>query len=96
MWIDAGFEPDAFWLQSPATFQLAMQGVRKRMKRDHDAAMSLAWHSAAFGAQAQAGKLKRLDHYTGRQQRQTPQQMLAVMRDLQSRGAKMKITKVAR
>lgn len=95
MWVDAGFSPDAFWHQSPATFQLAMEGVRKRLEREAEADVRLAWQVAAMSAAAQAGKLKPLRHYLAKQPgQQTPAQMLAALREFQARGARMKIERV--
>jgi hypothetical protein len=95
MWAQAGFEPDAFWAQTPRHFQLAMRGVRKRLEIDSETRTQQAWETGAFGAAAQAGKLKALSHYLRKPgRRQTPQEMLAVMRSFQSKGAKMSIKRI--
>lgn len=97
MWVEAGFDPDNFWHQTPDTFGLAMKGVRRRMERESDAQVALAWQTGAFAAAAQAGKLKPLRHYIRKPGPvQKPSEMLSILREFQARGAGMKITKIAR
>ena len=97
MWVEAGFEPDAFWHQTPATFSLAMQGVRKRLERQADDQIALAWQTGVFAATAQAGKLKPLRHYLRKPaQKQSSSEMLSILREFQARGAGMKITPLKR
>jgi hypothetical protein len=97
MWVEAGFDPDNFWHQTPDTFGLTMKGVRKRMERESDAQITLAWQTGAFAASAQAGKLKPLRSYIRKPGPvQKPSEMLAHLREFQARGAGMKITKIAR
>lgn len=98
MWVDAGFEPDTFWHQSPQSFQLAMQGVRKRAEREVESHTALAWQTAAMVATARNGKLKPLKHYLGKrgQRQQTPQEMLAVFEGFKAAGANMKIRRIER
>lgn len=87
MWVDAGFEPDTFWQQSPQTFQLVMRGVRKRMERQAEDDLRTAWHTAAFTAASQSkGGLKDLRYYLPRKpQKQSPENMLAMLRTLTKR-----------
>lgn len=96
MWIQAGFAPDAFWHQTPLHLQLAMQGVRKRLVAENEAETRVAWTTAAFSGAAQAGKLKPLRNYLRKARRQTPQEMLAVLKSFQAGGAKMKIERFDR
>jgi hypothetical protein len=97
MWVEAGFDPDAFWHQTPHTFGLAMNGVRKRLEREAEERVALAWQTGVFAATAQAGKLKPLKHYLRKQgQKQSAQEMLAIMRMFQASGAKMRITELKR
>lgn len=97
MWIEAGFDPDQFWHQTPDTFTLAMKAVRKRMERDADDRVAMAWQTGVFAATAQAGKLKPLKHYLRKpSEKQSPSDMLAVMRSFQARGSSMKITPLKR
>lgn len=96
MWVDAGFEPDTFWHQSPRSFQLAMEGVRRRAERDAEAGIVMAWQTAAFVGAAQGGKLKPLKHYLGKRgaKRQAPAEMLAIFHGFKAAGANMKIRRV--
>jgi hypothetical protein len=97
MWAQAGFDPDAFWHQTPDTFSLAMAGVRKRLEREADDQIALAWQTGVFAATAQAGKLKPLKHYLRKPGRkQSGEEMVAIMRQFQARGAAMKITPLKR
>jgi hypothetical protein len=97
MWVEAGFDPDAFWHQTPDTFTLAMKGVRKRLEREADDRVALAWQTGVFAATAQAGKLKPLKHYLRRPgQKQSASEMLAIMRTFQAGGAAMRITEIKR
>jgi len=86
MWAQAGFDLDAFWHQTPDTFSLAMKGVRKRLEREAQGQIVLAWHTGAFSSAAQAGKLKPLREYVDLPRpKQTPEQMLAVLREFKRR-----------
>lgn len=96
MWVRAGFPPDSFWIQTPRGFQLAMKGVRQRLKTEAEARTEQAWHTGAFGAAAQAGKLKPLRKYLRKSGQQTPAEMLAVLRSFQAKGAKMTIERIKR
>lgn len=97
MWIDAGFDPDAFWHQTPRTFQLVMQGVRKRGERAAEDAVRQAWDVAAMTSAAQVGKLKPLRHYLSKAVRkpQGPGEMLAMIKAIGA-GTDMKITRIKR
>lgn len=73
-----------------------MAGAARAAERSHEANLSLAWHSAAFGGAVQVGKLKKLSHYlgSGDARQQTPEQMLNSLRALQDMGAPMDIRQV--
>jgi hypothetical protein len=87
MWIHAGFGPEVFWAQTPRHFQLAMQGVRKRLEGEHDERLEHAWQTGAFSGAASAGKLKPLKHYQRRAPRKMSNtEMLANMRILADRA----------
>jgi hypothetical protein len=75
-----------------------MQAVRKRRQAQQNAAIRQAWETAAFTAMTQSRSgLKPLRHYLSTAPRsQTPEDMLAVMREFQARGAKMTFTRVKR
>ncbi len=97
MWVQAGFSPDDFWHQTPAVFQMAMKGVRKRLEQQNHAATKQAWETGAFSAAGAAGKLKPLAPYTKSPRRpQTPKAMLAALMAYQAAGAKMNIRKLER
>lgn len=61
-----------------------------------DREIAVAWHQAAMGAAASAGKLKALKHYLPKQPKraQTPAEMLEVFRAIQARGVPMNIQQV--
>lgn len=73
-----------------------MSGVRKRLEREFDERITLAWQAAALSGAAQAGKLKPLAHYLSKQtaNKQSPAEMVAVLRQFQKRGSDMKIERV--
>jgi hypothetical protein len=86
MWCEAGFQPDSFWQQSPATFQACMDGARKRLISEGEASLSQSWHTGAFTAAAQAGKLKPLARYIKKPPRKMDvREMLANMKLIASR-----------
>jgi hypothetical protein len=45
---DAGFEPGLFWALTPREIAANLEGVRRRLMREHDERMALAWHTAAL------------------------------------------------
>lgn len=95
MWLQAGFQPDDFWHQTPLHFQIAMRGVRKRHEIEADARIAQAWSTAAFSGAAQNGKLKPLKHYLRKTvETQRPHEMLAALKAHQSNGAGMTIRKI--
>lgn len=72
-----------------------MEGAALAAKRQFERDIRLAWHTAGFSGAAQAGKLKRLDAYLGREKRaQTPDEMLATLEALREMGAPMSIRQV--
>jgi hypothetical protein len=100
MWVEYGFQPDAFWHQTPLHFQLALDAVRDRVKFEREESLFLAYNTAALSSAASAGKLKPFDHYRKRlspkKLAQTPSEMLEVFREFQARGAPMTIRRVER
>lgn len=97
MWVQAEFSPDDFWQQTPRHFQLAMQGVRKRLENESRERTRQAWETGAFSGAAQAGKLKPLKHYIKSPTKpQAPRDMLAALLAHQTNGAKMTIRKIER
>jgi hypothetical protein len=86
MWCEAGFQPDSFWKQSPATFKACMDGAGKRLLAEGEASLRFAWHAGAFTGAAQVGKLKPLARYLKKPPRKMdPREMLANMKLLASR-----------
>lgn len=87
MWIQAGFAPDTFYAQTPRHFQLAMEGVRKRLSNEADGRIEQAWQTGAFAATAQSKRgLKPLNHYLKKPPRKMGNsEMLANMRIMAAR-----------
>ncbi len=87
MWIEAGQIADAFWQQTPRSFQFAMRGIRRRMKADAENRTAQAWQTAAFvGSTQSKGGLKPLSHYLKRPAiKMSDAEMLANMRALAAR-----------
>lgn len=94
MWVSAGFLPDTFWDQTPATFGAAMRGVRARLEREADDLVRLAHQTAVFSRMDKlSGDVRRYLPKRGAPVRQSPRDMLAVLRSLQAGGAPMTIRK---
>lgn len=93
MWVQAGFPPDTFYIQTPRHYQLAMQGVRKRLEAESEMRLTLAYETGAFGGLAYHGELKKLQHYKAKSRPQTPKEMLTMLKAM---GAKsnMKIERI--
>lgn len=97
MWVQAQFAPETFWHQTPRHYQLAMEGVRKRLQAEFDARIRQAWETGLFTGAAQAGKLKPLKTYLPSPNRaQSGSEMLAAMRAFEAKGAKMTFRKIER
>lgn len=73
-----------------------MEGIKRKNERELDADIWRAWTVAAMSGAAQAGKLKPLNNYLRKPRKQTPDEMLVILREFQARGAAMKITKIER
>lgn len=43
-----GVSPEVFWTLTPYQFGLCMRGYEERERRQHDAAIWVGWHTAAF------------------------------------------------
>lgn len=72
-----------------------MEGANLAAQRAHDSSIGLAWHTAAFGGAAQAGKLKKLATYLDKQKPvQSPDEMLSVLEQLRDMGAPMTISQI--
>lgn len=72
-----------------------MEGAARAAKNAFDRDICLAWHIGAFSGAAFAGKLKSLkDYQQAKEEKQTPEQMLAILKEIKSKGAPMDIRKV--
>ena len=73
-----------------------MEGAARAAKNKLESETALAWQTAAPSAAAQAGKLKKLEHYLPKKQRrgQTTDEMLAVFKEFAARGSPMNIRQV--
>lgn len=90
MWCEAGQDPDAFWNQTPRSFQLLMRGYRARLGAEAESRMAQSWQAGMFAALAQNGKLKKLDHYLKKPPRKMGNaEMLANMRILAQRANRL-------
>lgn len=89
----AGFDPVAFWLQTPRLYGAAMAGAAKRIQREAELALAQAWFGERFH---RTKKLKPLPTYLAEmrpRKSQTPADMLAALRALQAAGAPITIRK---
>lgn len=71
-----------------------MAGARKRIELDAEGALATAHAGAQFTALASHGKLKPLKTYITQKPSRAGAEMLATLRQLQSRGVKMTIRRV--
>lgn len=72
-----------------------MAGVRRRLQREREERLTLAWETAALSAQAQRGKLDPLERYLERVRPRAPRtgaEILQIFRDLAAQGADIAIT----
>lgn len=90
-WVECGFDPDAFWHQTPLSFQTALRGVRARREHESKAATALAWQFAVFNGIRQSKQgLKPLDHYLREERRrQSTEEMRANLLILAQRANRM-------
>lgn len=88
--------PDEFWRQTARTFVAIMDARAEAESAEFERALFLAWHVAAFNGAGRAGKLKKLSHYLPKKpaRAQTPDEMLDLFLQLQSRGVPMNIKQV--
>lgn len=67
-----GFEPDAFWRQTPRRIEIVFEGRLRRARLDHDQRMHLAWHIAALAMAGIGGKLPALEDLQARDEPPPP------------------------
>ncbi|MDW9773086.1 hypothetical protein GOA89_14675 [Sinorhizobium meliloti] len=87
-WVESGLDPSLFWALTLREIGAILDGAVSKLKREREAQMSIAWHTAYMTAYApqkprQFWKLKELlgDHSnkpTGR--RMTPEEIEAITR----------------
>lgn len=63
-WCASGYDPDAFWRQSPRSFASAMGGARDRMRREGERDLVLAHLGVVFH---RTKMLHPVEHYLRRQ-----------------------------
>lgn len=82
------FGPDTFLEQTAVTFAASLRGRHQAFKLKAEQDISLAWHTAAFSGAAQAGKLKKLEHYLPKAPAmpQTADDVAAIFRLLKAKG----------
>jgi hypothetical protein len=98
-WVEAGQSPEAFWTQTPVSFDAVLSGVKRRIERDVESDLWRAYTVASLSAVASAGKLKPFQHYLRKVRpavAQTPQEMLEALRAFQAQGAGMTIKRIER
>jgi hypothetical protein len=97
-WIAAGFDPAAFWDETPRSFVNAMQGAALREERAHNLAMTQAWNTAMIALNGYAGKLKNktvADYLIGEKPQQSKAaQALAFFHRLKAAGLPVEIKRV--
>lgn len=83
-WIAAGFGPARFWMITPREAEREMLGAQKRLEREANERMSLAWHIVALDRTKKLPKLETLlikeNGRIGR--RQTPEDHLVAMKSI--------------
>jgi hypothetical protein len=65
-WCSVGYDPDAFWRQTPASFASAMNGALARMRRNAEGDLAAAHATASF---TRAKTIEPLEHYLPRRRR---------------------------
>lgn len=60
-WIAAGFDPDAFWRQTPRAIQRALRGAARRQRRAMADAALCAWVGAHYNGEALRDFIASLD-----------------------------------
>lgn len=88
--LEAGIDHELFWRLTPWATKKAIEAYVRSRKKDHDVAISNAWHAAAFSGQR---KLKPLAEYLkdgggvkAPKRRQTPMELFAAVRSFARSG----------
>lgn len=83
-WIAAGFDAERFWQITPKEVDREMHGYLRRMEREADERMSLAWHIVALDRTKKLPKLETL-MISGRKRRtkaQTPEEHVIALKTI--------------
>lgn len=82
--MSAGLDPERFWQITPKEVDREMQGARRRLEREADERMSLAWHIVALDRTKKLPKLETLliGARRGNGRRQTPEEHLIAMKSI--------------
>jgi hypothetical protein len=84
-WVSLGFDPERFWQITLREVDREMRGARKRLEREADERMSLAWHIVALDRTKKLPKLETLligNKGTRNSRRQTPEEHLVAMKSI--------------
>jgi hypothetical protein len=93
--VAAGFDPAAFWNETPRSFVTIMEGAGRAAERKFDRELLVAHQGAAWVGAAYAGKLKPFKHYRPEKTReQSPGDMIGTLMALQDMGAPMTIEQI--
>lgn len=88
MWCEAYPDPDAFWAQTPRSFEITMEAARARNEAQADLATATAYQTAAFNSASKSKRgLRPLAHYLPKRKKPKPNpaQMLGAMKVIASR-----------
>ncbi len=91
------FPSETFFEQTAVTYAASLQGRESARNIRAEQDISLAWHIAAFGMAAYAGKLKPLKKYlkpTEAPVLQSGEQMLEALESLKASGTPMDIKQI--
>jgi hypothetical protein len=82
--VAAGFDPGRFWQITPMEADREMKGAMRRLEREADERMSLAWHIVALDRTRKLPKLESLliGNRPGNGRRQTPEEHLIALKSI--------------
>ena len=83
-WVSLGFDAQRFWQITPKEFDREMRGARKRLEREADERMSLAWHIVALDRTKKLPKLETLliSGKSPRGKAQTPEEHVVAIKTI--------------
>jgi hypothetical protein len=95
--VKSGFDPEAFWRETPRSFVNAMEGAALRDKQQLDLAFWQAWHTEAFarmeGRDFKAALRNHFSRDDKSDQRLKNAEAIAFFHRLKARGVPVKITR---